>query len=57
MAAAGFRGGPVLNADGEFVDPDADGGTWQDAWRALEALVDQGVVRHLGMCDVRAQRR
>ena len=27
-------------------------GTWQDSWRALQELVDQGVIRAIGICDV-----
>lgn len=31
LAAAGLRGGPVLNADGEFVDE--DGADWKEEWK------------------------
>eukprot|EP00980_Cylindrotheca_fusiformis_P006198 scaffold1327_cov124-Cylindrotheca_fusiformis.AAC.2 len=27
-------------------------GTWQDSWRALEDLYDQGLIRAIGICDV-----
>jgi diketogulonate reductase-like aldo/keto reductase len=27
-------------------------GTWQDSWRALEDLYDQGVIKAIGICDV-----
>ena len=35
-AAAGLRGGPVLNADGEY-DEGAGGESWQDAWSSRAA--------------------
>jgi len=31
----------VLNADGEFVNPDAGGGTWQEAWKARAEKASQ----------------